>query len=130
MPRMDEPTTTPVEGSEHLPSAVAWVRMHANRNRQRLPADAHVTLLQTCQVLDAVLEAEQRERGGDQFDQEDRSELHALAGRLPVEVRVRQAHPGAGEEHAGDREGDERQRRDGGGRASLAGGGDARRAAP
>ncbi|ROS26286.1 hypothetical protein [Cellulomonas sp. PhB150] len=35
------------EGSEHLPSAVAWVRTHADLNRRRLPGDTHRTVLQT-----------------------------------------------------------------------------------
>lgn len=74
-----------VEGSEHLPSAVAWVRMHANRNRSRLPAGAHVTVLQTCQVLDAVLAAEQHEPTGDpRFEYE----LDALARKyLPAVLK-------------------------------------------
>lgn len=52
---------TAVAGSQHLPSAVARVRRHADRNRHRLPADAHRTVLRICQVLDAVIAAEQRE---------------------------------------------------------------------
>lgn len=80
-----EPTTRPVEGSEHLPSAVAWVRMHANRNRQRLPGDTHVMLLQTCQVLDAVIAAEEREPTADpRFEYE----LDAMARKyLPTVLK-------------------------------------------
>ncbi|HLS72433.1 MAG TPA: hypothetical protein VK046_01585 [Actinomycetaceae bacterium] len=75
----------PVEGSEHLPSAVAWVRMHANRNRRALPAEAHVTLLQTCQVLDAVIATEEREPTKDpRFEYE----LDALARKyLPAVLK-------------------------------------------
>lgn len=57
--------TLPVAGSEHLPSAVAWTRRLADRNRHRLPGDAHRTVLHICQVLDAVIAAEQREPTGD-----------------------------------------------------------------
>ena len=57
--------TIAVEGSEHLPSAVAWVRLHADRNRRRLPGDTHQTVLRTCEVLDAVVVAEQREPTAD-----------------------------------------------------------------
>lgn len=57
--------TLPVAGSEHLPSAVAWTRRHADRNRHRLPGDAHRTVLHICQVLDSVIAAEQREPTGD-----------------------------------------------------------------
>lgn len=53
--------TVAAEGSEHLPSAVAWVRTHADMNRRRLPGETHRTIQQTCQVLDAVIAAEQRE---------------------------------------------------------------------
>jgi hypothetical protein len=74
-----------VEGSDHLPSAVAWVRMHADRNRHLLPGDTHRTVLQTCQVLDAVLAAEQREPTGDpRFEYE----LDAMARRyLPAVLK-------------------------------------------
>lgn len=77
--------TIAVEGSEHLPSAVAWVRMHADRNRLRLPGDTHRTVLQTCQVLDAVIAAEQREPTADpRFEYE----LDAIARRyLPAVLR-------------------------------------------
>lgn len=77
--------TVAVEGSEHLPSAVAWVRMHADRNRRRLPGDTHRTVLQTCQVLDAVIAAEQREPTADpRFEYE----LDAMARRyLPAVLR-------------------------------------------
>ena len=79
------PQTNAVEGSVHLPSAVAWVRMHADRNRRRLPADAHLTVLQTCQTLDAVIDAEQREPTADpRFEYE----LDAMARQyLPAVLR-------------------------------------------
>jgi hypothetical protein len=77
--------TPAVEASEHLPSAVAWVRMQADRNAHRLPADTHRTVLQTCQVLDAVITAEQREPTADpRFEYE----LDAMARRyLPAVLR-------------------------------------------
>jgi hypothetical protein len=78
--------TVAVEGSEHLPSAVAWVRMHADQNRHRLPGDTHRTVLQTCQVLDAVIAAEQSEPTADpRFEYE----LDAMARRyLPAVLRT------------------------------------------
>jgi hypothetical protein len=77
--------TLAVEGSEHLPSAVAWVRTHADRNSRRLPGDTHRTVLQTCQVLDAVIAAEQREPTADpRFEYE----LDAVARQyLPAVLR-------------------------------------------
>ncbi len=74
-----------VERSEHLPSAVAWVRRHADRNRGRLPGDTHRAFLETCQVLDAVIVAEQREPTGDpRFEYE----LDAMARQyLPAVLR-------------------------------------------
>ena len=73
------------EGSEHLPSAVAWVRTHADSNRRRLPGDTHRTILQTCQVLDAVIAAEEREPTADpRFEYE----LDAMARQyLPSVLR-------------------------------------------
>lgn len=55
------PHTAPVEEAADLPSAVAWVRTHADRNRRRLPGDAHRTVGRICDVLDAVVASEQRE---------------------------------------------------------------------
>lgn len=57
--------TGAVTGSELLPAAVARVRVHADRNRRRLPGDTHRTVLHICQVLDAVIADEQREPTGD-----------------------------------------------------------------
>lgn len=81
--RAEHPTA--VEGSEHLPSAVAWVRLHAEQNRHRLPGDTHRTVLQTCQVLETVIEAEQREPTADPRYE---YELDAMARRyLPAVLR-------------------------------------------
>jgi hypothetical protein len=84
VPARTKPTIA-VAGSEHLPSAVAWVRVQADRNRRRLPGDAHRTVLQICQVLDAVIAAEQREPTADpRFEYE----LDAMArGYLPAVLR-------------------------------------------
>lgn len=54
-----------VAGPQSLPAAVARVRALADRNRHRLPGDAHGTVLQTCQVLESVIAAEQREPARD-----------------------------------------------------------------
>lgn len=88
-----------VAGSEHLPSAVAWVRRHADRNRRRLPGDTHRTVRQICQALDAVIAAEQRERTGDlrfeyELDAVAREYLPAVLGNYlaiaPGRVHERQ----------------------------------------
>lgn len=57
--------TARVAGAEQLPSVIARVRRHADRNRRQLPRDAHRTVLQICQVLDAVIADEQRDPTGD-----------------------------------------------------------------
>ncbi|AEE45560.1 hypothetical protein [Cellulomonas fimi] len=54
-----------VEAAQPLPAAVARIRTLAERNRRRLPGDTHRTVLRTCEVLDAVIAAEQREPAGD-----------------------------------------------------------------
>lgn len=79
------PQAGAVEGSEHLPSAVAWVRLHADQHRHRLPGETHRIVLHTCQVLDAVIAAEQREPTADpRFEYE----LDAMARRyLPAVLR-------------------------------------------
>jgi hypothetical protein len=91
--------TLAAEGSEQLPSAIAWVRMHADRNRGRLPGDTHRTVLQTCQVLDAVIAAEQREPTADarfeyELDAMAREYLPAVLGNYlaiaPSRVHERQ----------------------------------------
>ncbi|WP_298456646.1 hypothetical protein [uncultured Cellulomonas sp.] len=74
-----------IEGSDGLPSAIAWVRRHADHNRHRLPADAHRAVLQICGVLDAVIATEQRDHTADpRFEYE----LDALARRyLPAVLK-------------------------------------------
>ncbi|WP_193900730.1 hypothetical protein [Arthrobacter pityocampae] len=41
-----------------LSPALTWVASHAKQNKHRLPAGAYVTILETCQTLDAVIDAE------------------------------------------------------------------------
>lgn len=93
--------TAAVAGAEHLPSAVAWVRRHADRNRHRLPGDTHRTVRQICQVLDAVIAAEQRERTGDarfeyELDAMAREYLPAVLGSYLAIApsRVHERQPG------------------------------------
>lgn len=78
-------------GPRTLPSAVARVRRQADRNRRRLPGDAHRTVLQICQVLDAVIATEQREPTADpRFEYE----LDAMAREyLPTVLRTYLAIP-------------------------------------
>ncbi|MCC9205886.1 hypothetical protein [Arthrobacter sp. zg-Y769] len=60
--------TTP---PEDLSSALAWSAALAKRNRSRLPSEAYVSILETCQTLDAVIDAETRQPLGDpQFEYE------------------------------------------------------------
>ncbi|MCQ1988214.1 hypothetical protein [Arthrobacter sp. zg-Y844] len=60
--------TTP---PEDLSSALAWSAALAKRNRSRLPSEAYASILETCQTLDAVIDAETRQPLGDpQFEYE------------------------------------------------------------
>ena len=53
------------QSSDDLSSALAWVTSHAKQNKHRLPAEAYVTILETCQTLDAVIDAERRQPSAD-----------------------------------------------------------------
>lgn len=54
-----------------LSQALAWSAALARQHKNRLPADAYVSILETCQTLDAVIDAEAREPLGDpQFEYE------------------------------------------------------------
>ncbi|MCC3292152.1 hypothetical protein LJ759_14430 [Arthrobacter sp. zg-Y1110] len=56
---------------EDLSAALAWSAALARRNKNRLPADAYASILETCQTLDAVIDAETRQPLGDpQFEYE------------------------------------------------------------
>ncbi|MCQ1996503.1 hypothetical protein [Arthrobacter sp. zg-Y1171] len=70
------PTPSPA-GAPTAPSAqdlsqsLAWVAAHAKQNKNRLPADAYVSILETCQTLDTVIDAEAQQPMGDpQFEYE------------------------------------------------------------
>lgn len=52
-------------GTGDLSSALAWVAALARQNKNQLPAEAYVTVLETCQTLDAVIDAETRQPSGD-----------------------------------------------------------------
>lgn len=51
--------------ADDLSPALAWVSSHAKQNKRRLPADAYVTVLETCHTLDAVVDAERRQPTAD-----------------------------------------------------------------
>lgn len=51
--------------ADDLPAALGWVAAHAKQNKRRLPGEAYVSLLETCQVLDSVIDAERRQPSGD-----------------------------------------------------------------
>ena len=57
--------------TQDLSSALAWSSSVAKKNRYRLPSQAYASVVQTCQKLDAVIEAETRDPLGDpQFEYE------------------------------------------------------------
>lgn len=54
-----------------LSSSLGWVTSIAKRNKHRLPTQAYVTILETCQTLDAVIDAERQRPSADaQFEYE------------------------------------------------------------
>lgn len=59
------PQTLAASSADDLSPALAWVSSHAKQNKHRLPADAYVTVLETCHTLDAVLDAERRQPTAD-----------------------------------------------------------------
>lgn len=56
-------TLTP--SADNLSSALAWVTSHAKQNKHRLATETYVTLLETCQTLDALIDEESRRPSGD-----------------------------------------------------------------
>lgn len=46
-------------------AALTWVSSQAKQNKHRLPNGAYVTILETCQLLDSVIDAENRQPSGD-----------------------------------------------------------------
>lgn len=60
------PVAAPVHPSaEELSHPLAWVAAMAKQNKHRLTSEAYVTLLETCQTLDAVIDAERRQPTAD-----------------------------------------------------------------
>ncbi|WP_411733085.1 hypothetical protein [Paeniglutamicibacter sp.] len=65
-PSQPSPAATSLAGpSDDLSTALAWVSSQAKQNKHRLPADTYVTILETCQMLDSVVDAESRQPSGD-----------------------------------------------------------------
>ncbi|KAD3455989.1 hypothetical protein GD627_14855 [Arthrobacter yangruifuii] len=62
----------PVDPSaQELAQALAWSASLAKQNKARIPTEAYVSILETCQTLDAVIDAEARQPLGDpQFEYE------------------------------------------------------------
>ncbi|HZK05122.1 MAG TPA: hypothetical protein VFC82_04650 [Actinomycetaceae bacterium] len=54
------PITSTTTVNDDLLSALAWVVSRAKQNRHRLPADAYVTILECCQTLNSVEDAEKQ----------------------------------------------------------------------
>ena len=60
------PSTASFAGSsDELAVALTWVSVQAKANKHRLPADTYVTILETCQLLDSVIDAEIRQPSAD-----------------------------------------------------------------
>lgn len=51
--------------TEDLSRDLAWVASLAKQNKDRLPVDAYISILETCQTLDGVIDAETRQPVGD-----------------------------------------------------------------
>jgi hypothetical protein len=65
-PSHPSPATTSLTRSpDDLSSALAWVSSQAKQNKHRLPGDTYVTILETCQMLDSVVDAEIQQPSGD-----------------------------------------------------------------
>jgi hypothetical protein len=60
------PAATSLAGPpEDLSTALAWVGSQARQHKHRLPGDTYVTILETCQMLDSVIDAERRQPSAD-----------------------------------------------------------------
>ena len=65
-PAQPYPAATSLPGSsDDLSTALTWVSSQAKQNKHRLPADTYVTILETCQMLDSVIDAERRHPSAD-----------------------------------------------------------------
>ena len=71
-PPAGPPTGAPTEGpTRGLSQALAWTAALAKQNKNRLPTDSYISVLETCQTLDAVIDAETQQPMGDpQFEYE------------------------------------------------------------
>jgi hypothetical protein len=70
---------------DDLSPDLAWVSSHAKQNKHRLPPESYVTILETCQTLDAVIDAE---RGQPTADARFEYELTAMVREyLPSVLR-------------------------------------------
>lgn len=71
VPLYPAPTASSASVDDDLSSALAWVVSRAKQNKHRLPSDAYVTILECCQTLDSVIDAENRRPSTDaQFQYE------------------------------------------------------------
>ncbi|MBP3037561.1 hypothetical protein J2M53_15050 [Arthrobacter sp. zg-ZUI100] len=70
--RYAPPSGAPTEGpAQGLSQALVWTATLAKQNKNRLPTDSYISVLETCQTLDAVIDAETRQPMGDpQFEYE------------------------------------------------------------
>ena len=85
-PAQPASSTTSFAGpSDDLSIALTWVGAQAKQNKHRLPSDTYVTILETCQMLDSVIDAETRQPSADaRFEYE----LEAMVREyLPFVVR-------------------------------------------
>lgn len=65
-PLQPYPAATSLPGSSNdLSNALTWVGAKAKLNKHRLPADTYVTILETCQMLDSVIDVESRQPSAD-----------------------------------------------------------------
>lgn len=65
-PSQQSPAATSLTRSpDELSTALTWVSSQAKQNKHRLPGDTYVTILETCQMLDSVVDAESRQPSGD-----------------------------------------------------------------
>lgn len=68
-PRRDdavqEQATSFAGASGDLSTALTWVSSQAKQNKHRFPADTYVTILETCHMLDSVIDAESRQPSAD-----------------------------------------------------------------
>lgn len=70
---------------EDLSGSLDWVSATAKRNKQRLPSEAYISVLEISQELSALLDAESKDPSG---DAEFEYELEALAGQyLPAVLK-------------------------------------------